>query len=51
MKQDKVVILSEYKAKRELGNQLSGMCRLPDPDNLWELLERNISLKVWEKKT
>jgi hypothetical protein len=53
MKLGKVISLSDYKAERLLGTspgKISGAAKpLPDAENLWELLDRNISLKFWEK--
>jgi hypothetical protein len=54
MKQNKVISLAGYKsqllsaAKRE--SQRAVVRALPSADNLWELLDKNISLSVWVKK-
>lgn len=53
MKQERVVILSDYRAQRQLrkltrsGPPASRL--LPDGDNLRELLDRNISVEVWKR--
>lgn len=47
-----VVKIGEYKAKREWSRKVTRACEkkaLPDAANLWELLDRNLSLKVWKK--
>lgn len=53
MKPGKVVRLSDYRAERlislQAARQAHVLTALPDGDHLWELMERNISLKVWEK--
>jgi hypothetical protein len=53
MKQDRVVTPGEYKAQHlsrtgRLG-QVAFEKSLPGAERLWELLDRNISLSVWEK--
>jgi hypothetical protein len=53
MEVPKVIKLIEYKARLERSRKLSRACEvkdLPDEARLWELLDRNISLKVWKKK-
>lgn len=53
MKQGKVIVLAEYKALSRLkAHRLSragGERFLPNRNNLWELLDRNISLDVWQR--
>jgi hypothetical protein len=54
VKSGKVVSLDDYRIK--LGRQLkstdaaSGIV-LPPADRLWELLDRNISIRVWREQT
>lgn len=53
MKPGKVITLSDYRAQRQLRTQpaaqTGGIKALPDADHLRELLDRNISLKIWKK--
>ena len=54
MKRGTVTILAEYKARRAASARtysLGATRLLPDPDRLWELLDRNISLDVWQKRS
>lgn len=48
-----VIRFAEYKAQREISRKVTRACGkkgLPDSANLWELLDRNISLEVWKKE-
>jgi hypothetical protein len=53
MNPGKVVRLSDYRAERLIrlrtAHQAHVLTALPDGNHLWELMDRNISLKVWEK--
>jgi len=51
MTRGKVTTLSEFKAQRLMRREpaTSGAFRLPDAAHLQELLDRNISLKIWQK--
>jgi hypothetical protein len=53
MKPGKVIMLSEYRAQRQTGTRpeatSSASRALPDADHLRELLDRNISLRIWKK--
>ena len=54
MEKRKVISLAQYKAER-LGARVKGNPGhaepvLPGVDRLWELLDRNISLSVWDKR-
>lgn len=53
MARGKVTTLSEFKAQRLMRREpaaKSGAFKgLPDADHLQELLDRNISLKIWQK--
>jgi hypothetical protein len=52
MKRGKVISLSEYKARRLLhaGRLSAAVKPVPDQVNLWELLDRNISIEIWKKE-
>jgi hypothetical protein len=54
MKQKKVISPDEYKDKQlyTVGKRcpVSAARELPGADRLWDLLDRNISLSVWEKR-
>ena len=53
MNQNRIVSLAKYKAQHP--GLAKKICRgavdpaLPGADRLWELLDRNINLSVWEK--
>jgi hypothetical protein len=53
MNAGKVVRLSDYRAERlnriQAAHQAHVLTALPDGDHLWELMDRSISLKIWEK--
>jgi hypothetical protein len=52
MEEHKVVSLAQYKAEllcKAKHRVRVAKPKLPDADNLWELLDRNISLLVWSK--
>jgi hypothetical protein len=53
MEQHKVISLAQYKAellcKAKCTMSTATEAKLPDADNLWVLLDRNISLSVWSK--
>jgi hypothetical protein len=52
MRLDRVVSLRKYRAERMRAERLreaGEMKTLPSAQNLWELLDRNISLDIWKK--
>jgi hypothetical protein len=53
MKQNKVVSFAEYKAQllcaAKSRSREAAESTFPGADRLWELLDRNINLSVWEK--
>ena len=53
MNQSKIVSLAKYKQQRTSSAQKARQGALepalPGADRLWELLDRNINLSVWEK--
>lgn len=54
MKRGNVLSLREYKARHLVATHLAaatGLKPLPDADQLWELLDRNISIEVWKERT
>ncbi len=54
MKQNKVISLADYKESRLAHEKAAGPVsvekRLPQKDRLWELLDRNIDLSVWQNR-
>ena len=51
MKTARVITLKDYKAQRLLRTlkaDNAGLAALPDAGHLWELLDRNISLRIWK---
>jgi hypothetical protein len=55
MDQSTVLTVSEYKAQLAFAayksNEVPREQELPSADRLWELLDRNINLSVWVKKS
>lgn len=50
MKEGNIISLAAYKAEHLYGttrNPTDVESKLPESDTLWELLDRNINVKIW----